>query len=47
MRKANGLSEITLEEAQSYLEEKYGKFSNPDSDVFKLLGLVDDNGEIK
>lgn len=47
MRKANGLSEITLEEAQSYLEEKYGKFSNPDSDVFKFLGLVDDNGEIK
>lgn len=46
IRKANGLNEITMEEAQSYLEEKYGKFSNPDSDVFKFLGLVDDNGVI-
>lgn len=46
MRKANGLNEITKEEALSYLEEKYGKFSNPDSDIFKFLGLIDDNGEL-
>lgn len=46
MRKANGLNEICLEEAQSYLEEKYGKFSSPDSEIFKFLGLVDDNGEL-